>query len=104
TPDAPTVSAVRKYLAEFLSDRRVIEIPPLLWKLILHGIILRVRPKKSAALYQQIWTEEGSPLLAISQRQQHAIQQQLGKNITVKLAMRYGNPSIPKALREFRNE
>src|SRR5690606_7832778 len=104
TPAAPTPTAVRDYLAEFLSDPRVIEIPPLAWKPILHGIILRTRPKKSAALYQQIWTDEGSPLLAISQRQQQAIQQQLGKNITVKLAMRYGRPSIKNALQELRDE
>lgn len=104
TPAAPTPTAVRDYLAEFLSDPRVIEIPPLAWKPILHGIILRTRPKKSAALYQQIWTDEGSPLLAISQRQQQAIQQQLGKNITVKLAMRYGSPSIKNALQELRDE
>jgi ferrochelatase len=102
TPDAPTTPAVRRYLAEFLSDPRVIEIPALVWKLILHGIILRVRPKKSAALYQSIWTDEGSPLLAISKRQQAAIQEQLGSDISVKLGMRYGNPSIASALREFR--
>jgi protoporphyrin/coproporphyrin ferrochelatase len=72
--------------------------------LILHGIILRVRPKKSAAKYQTIWTEEGSPLLAISKRQAAAIQTQLGDSVRVKLGMRYGNPSITKALREFQNE
>lgn len=104
TPDAPTTPSVRAYLAEFLSDPRVIEIPPLAWKLILHGIILRVRPKKSAALYKSIWTDEGSPLLVISRRQQAAIQQQLGSDVSVKLGMRYGNPSIATALREFRDE
>lgn len=104
TPDAPTSAAVRRYLAEFLSDPRVIEIPPFLWKLILHGIILRVRPKKSAALYQSIWQDEGSPLLTISRKQQAAIQQELGDNVRVKLGMRYGNPSIASALREFQNE
>lgn len=106
TPDAPTPKALRRYLAEFLSDTRVIEIPKLAWQLILHGIILRVRPKKSAAKYQSIWTDEGSPLLAISKRQAVALQQQLdttGKQVLVKLGMRYGNPSIPKALREFRD-
>lgn len=101
TPDAPTPKALRRYLAEFLSDTRVIEIPKLAWKLILHGIILRVRPKKSAAKYQSIWTDEGSPLLAISKRQVAALQQQLGEQVIVKLGMRYGNPSIPAALREF---
>lgn len=104
TPDAPTTPAVRKYLAEFLSDPRVIEIPMLLWKLILHGIILRVRPKKSAKLYKSVWTEDGSPLLAIGKRQCAAIQQALGENIRVKLGMRYGNPSIASVLREFQQE
>ncbi|WP_341939327.1 ferrochelatase [Marinimicrobium sp. C2-29] len=101
TPDAPEAPALRRYLAEFLSDPRVIEVPRLLWKTILHGVILRVRPKKSAAAYAKIWTEEGSPLLAISQRQSEAVQQALGEQVVVKLAMRYGNPSIPKAMREF---
>lgn len=101
TPDAPTASATRRYLAEFLADPRVIEIPKLAWMLILHGIILRVRPKKSAAKYQTVWTPEGSPLLVISQRQAAAIQKQLGDTALVKLGMRYGNPSIQKALREF---
>ncbi len=101
TPDAPTASALRRYLGEFLADSRVIEIPKIIWMLILHGIILRVRPKKSAAKYQTVWTPEGSPLLVISQRQSAAIQAQLGDTAQVKLGMRYGNPSIQKALREF---
>lgn len=101
TPDAPTAPALRRYLAEFLADPRVIEIPKIVWMLILHGIILRVRPKKSAAKYQTVWTEEGSPLLVISQRQSAAVQAQLGDAALVKLGMRYGNPSIQKALREF---
>lgn len=102
TPDAPTAPALRRYLAEFLSDPRVVEIPKILWMLILHGIILRIRPAKSAAKYQTVWTERGSPLLAISQDQAAAIQTQLGGLATVKLAMRYGNPSIKRALQEFR--
>ena len=69
TPDAPDAASVRRYLAEFLSDRRVVEIPPLAWKPILHGIILRTRPRKSAHAYRQVWTNEGSPLAAISTRQ-----------------------------------
>lgn len=104
TPDEPTVSAVRRYLAEFLSDPRVIELPRLLWMFILHGIILRIRPSKSAALYQQVWTSEGSPLLAISRQQRHAIQEQLKEVASVKLGMRYGNPSIASALRELQKE
>jgi protoporphyrin/coproporphyrin ferrochelatase len=101
TPDEPTPKALRRYLGEFLSDKRVIEIPMVVWKCILHGIILRVRPKKSAKLYQSVWTSEGSPLLAISRQQEAALQQQLGDDFSVKLGMRYGNPSIAKALREF---
>lgn len=104
TPDAPTAPALRRYLAEFLADPRVIEIPKIIWSLILHGIILRVRPKKSAAKYQTVWTDEGSPLLAISKRQTSAIAAQLGDSVSVKLGMRYGNPSITKALREFQAE
>lgn len=103
TPDAPTPAALRCYLAEFLSDPRVIEIPKLLWWPILHGIILRTRPQRSAALYQKIWTPEGSPLLVYSQRLAEKLQQQLGSNIKVALGMRYGNPSINHALEELRN-
>ncbi|MDQ2076004.1 ferrochelatase [Marinimicrobium sp. ABcell2] len=101
TPDAPTPKALRRYLSEFLSDPRVIELPRLLWLVILHGVILRIRPRKSAAAYQTVWTDEGSPLLVISQRQCKAVQEALGENAVVKLGMRYGNPSIASALREF---
>ena len=101
TPDAPTPKALRRYLGEFLSDKRVIEIPMLVWKCILHGIILRRRPAKSAKLYQSVWTSEGSPLLAISRQQEAAVQVALGDKFSVKLGMRYGNPSIAAALREF---
>ena len=66
TPDAPTPAAVKRYLAEFLSDRRVVEIPPLIWQVILRGIILNTRPKKSAHAYQQVWTDRGSPLASIT--------------------------------------
>ncbi len=104
TPDAPTTPALRRYLAEFLADPRVIEIPRVIWLLILHGIILRVRPRKSAALYKSVWTSEGSPLLAISKQQQAAIQTELGDGYSVKLGMRYGNPSIASALRELQQE
>jgi ferrochelatase len=94
TPDAPEAAAVRRYLAQFLSDPRVIEIPRLAWKPILHGIILRVRPKKSAHAYAQVWTNEGSPLAAITRRQTQALQQRLGDAVMVEFAMRYGRPAI----------
>jgi ferrochelatase len=98
TPDAPDAASVRRYLAEFLSDRRVIEIPAIVWKPILHGIILRTRPKKSAHAYSQVWSEEGSPLAAITRRQAAALQSRLGNSVIVDFAMRYGNPGIAGAL------
>lgn len=98
TPDAPEAAAVRRYLAEFLSDPRVIEIPKIAWLPILHGIILRTRPKKSARAYQQVWTEEGSPLAAITRRQAEAIQARLGEEVIVDFAMRYGNPGIARSI------
>jgi ferrochelatase len=106
TPDAPTVGAVRRYLAEFLSDPRVVEIPRPLWWLILHGVILRVRPRRSAHAYQSVWTQDGSPLKAISYRQASALQERLSARlpgpVRVALAMRYGNPSVPAGLAELR--
>ncbi len=98
TPDAPTAAAVRRYLAEFLSDPRVIEIPPIAWKPILHGIILRTRPRKSAHAYSQVWTNEGSPLAVIVRRQAEALAQQFGDQVMVDYAMRYGNPGIAAAI------
>ena len=98
TPDAPDAGAVRRYLAEFLSDPRVIEIPKLAWQPILHGIVLRTRPKKSAHAYAQVWTEEGSPLAAITARQAKALQARLGDGVIVDWAMRYGNPGIAGAI------
>jgi ferrochelatase len=98
TPDAPTPKAVKRYLKEFLSDRRVIEIPPLIWQVILRGIILNVRPKKSAHAYQQVWTERGSPLAVITADQAAALDQRLGDNIRVVHAMRYGSPNIGEAI------
>jgi ferrochelatase len=94
TPDAPEAGAVRRYLAEFLSDPRVIEIPRWAWKPILHGVILRIRPNKSAHAYRQVWGEDGSPLAAITARQAAALQRRLGNGVTVEWAMRYGNPGI----------
>jgi len=105
TPDAPTPAALRKYLAEFLSDTRVIEAPELIWWFILHGVILRLRPGRSAEAYGKIWTDEGSPLLCISKKQTQAIQSALNENsdgdIHAELGMRYGNPSIRSALQRL---
>ncbi len=101
TPDAPTASAVRRYLAEFLSDHRVVEIPRLLWLIILHGIILRFRPAKSAAKYASIWTPEGSPLKLWTERQAKLLQGWLGQRnhqVKVRWAMRYGSTSIASQL------
>ena len=98
TPDAPEPAAVRKYLAEFLSDPRVVEIPPAIWKPVLYGVILCTRPAKSAKAYREIWTNEGSPLMAISKRQRDALQDRLGNSVCVGLAMRYGHASIGYAL------
>jgi ferrochelatase len=108
TPDEPTTAAVRRYLAEFLWDPRVIEMPRPLWWLILHGIILRTRPKRSAHAYQKIWTPAGSPLMLESRALATALGQRLherfGDRIRVVLAMTYGNPSIRDALDQLRRE
>ncbi len=101
TPDAPEPGAVRRYLAEFLTDPRVVEIPQWLWRPILHGIVLRTRPKKSAHAYSQVWTEEGSPLAAITRRQAEALQQRLGDSAIVDFAMRYGNPGIERSVEQL---
>lgn len=104
TPDAPDASSLRRYLAEFLSDPRVIELPRWLWKIILYGIVLRTRPAKSAKAYQSVWTNEGSPLLQISKNQLKDIRSALGDSIPVALGMRYGNPSIASALQELQQQ
>lgn len=105
TPDAPTTSAVRRYLKQFLSDPRVVELPRWLWWLILNGYILRVRPKRSAAAYRKIWTEQGSPLLtgsqALSQALQRGLLSRLSGNVVVALGMSYGRPSIENALQNL---
>lgn len=98
TPDDPSTGAVRRYLREFLWDRRVIDINPVGRALLLYGIILPLRPKKSAAAYQKIWTAQGSPLLTHSQALARAVQARLGPKWRVELAMRYGRPSIQSAL------
>ena len=94
TPDAPDAPAVRRYLAEFLSDPRVVEIPRLLWQPILRGAVLTTRPKKSAHAYAQVWREDGSPLAAITRAQASALTGALGPGVTVDFAMRYGRPAI----------
>lgn len=98
TPDAPDRRSVRRYLAEFLSDRRVVEIPPLIWQPILRGAVLTTRPKKSAHAYGQVWTEEGSPLAAITARQAAKLQERLGDRALVSHAMRYGCPEIARSI------
>jgi ferrochelatase len=107
TPDAPTAPALRRYLAEFLGDPRVVEIPRALWLLILHGIILRVRPKKSAAKYATVWTEEGSPLKVWTEKQATLLTGYLGERghpVLVKPAMRYGEPSVARQLDALKAE
>lgn len=105
TPDAPTISAVRRYLAEFLWDPKVVELRRFIWWPMLHGIILRTRPRHAAHLYQKIWTEQGSPLLVISNVQRAALESKLRektkKPVTVYLGMRYGNPSLKNVLKEI---
>lgn len=98
TPDAPTTSAVKRYLKQFLSDRRVVEIPPLLWQPILRGIILNTRPQKSAQAYAKVWTEKGSPLAFFTAGQAEALQVRMEGIADVRYAMRYGNPSVADQL------
>jgi len=107
TPDEPTAPALRRYLAEFLSDPRVVEIPKLVWWFILNGIILRTRPAASAAKYASVWMPEGSPLAVWTQRQTAALDTALkaaGHDLIVRHAMRYGNPSVASVLDGLRAE
>ena len=101
TPDEPTPRAVKRYLGEFLSDRRVVEIPAIAWQPVLRGIILNTRPKKSALAYSQVWTEQGSPLAAITAEQAERLQAVLGDAASVAHAMRYGRPDIAGELRQL---
>ncbi len=98
TPDKPTVKAVRRYLTEFLNDRRVIDIPLVLQKILVNLIIVPFRAPKSTKLYQRLWTDKGSPLLYYSEQVQAGLQKKLDSKADVFMAMRYGNPSISKAL------
>jgi len=107
TPEAATAPALRRYLAQFLGDPRVVEIPRLVWLAILHGIILRVRPAKSAAKYASVWTPEGSPLKVWTEKQAKLLQGQLGQRghqLVVRHAMRYGQPAIAAQLDALRAE
>lgn len=101
TPDAPETGAVRTYLRQFLSDRRVVELPPVIWQPILRGIILNTRPRKSAEAYREVWTNRGSPLASITIDQAEALQQRLGDAALVRHAMRYGRPAIGDVLEEM---
>ncbi len=107
TPEAPTASALRRYLAEFLADPRVIELPRAIWLPILYGVILPLRAPRSAAAYRKVWTTGGSPLrvnsVQLVERLGTALQN-TGFDVEVRLAMRYGSPSIADVLREWRGE
>lgn len=108
TPDAPTTPALRKYLAQFLADPRVIELPRIVWRAILHGIVLRTRPKKSAAAYREVWSDGGSPLLVTGREQTRGIGERLAERlegpVAVELAMRYGQPSMAEGLQKLRDQ
>jgi ferrochelatase len=101
TPDGPDPASVKRYLKQFLSDRRVIEIPAIAWQPILRGIILNTRPQKSSKAYSKIWTDRGSPLADITAQQAEAIAGDFGENVVVDYAMRYGSPSIEQRLKEL---
>ncbi|HIE54457.1 MAG TPA: ferrochelatase, partial [Chromatiaceae bacterium] len=102
TPDSPSTRDVRRYLKEFLEDPRVVEMPRILWWPILNGVILNVRPRRSAKAYRKIWSGEGSPLLVHTLNQAEALQEAVGDEVKVVAAMRYGNPSIAIGLKQLR--
>ena len=104
TPDGSDVASVRRYLAEFLSDRRVVELPPLLWQPFLRGVVLTTRPKKSAEAYRKVWGEGGSPLATIVARQAAALRDRFGDAVTVDYAMRYGKPEIAARLTALKDQ
>ncbi|KMT66102.1 ferrochelatase [Catenovulum maritimum] len=108
TPEAPTKSGLRKYLKQFLSDPRVVEVPRLLWWFILNGVILNIRPSRSAKAYQGVWTEQGSPLMVHTQNQHAALKKQLtkefGEQILVEFAMRYGQPAISDVIESMQQQ
>ena len=104
TPDSPEPAALRRYLKQFLSDPRIVEIPRLLWRLVLHGVILRIRPRRSAANYKKIWTDKGSPLAVhtrdLANGLQQALKKRFGENLLVDYAMRYGSPPISRTMQQ----
>jgi ferrochelatase len=102
TPDSPEPRAVKRYLGEFLSDRRVVELPAIAWQPILRGIILTTRPKKSAHAYSQVWSEKGSPLAAVTRAQAEGLKDAFGPEVLVDWGMRYGNPAIGDRLRAMK--
>jgi len=104
TPETYKTKDVRRFLRQFLSDGRVIEIPKIIWWFILNGIILTLRPSKSAKLYKSVWTKEGSPLLVLSKKLTEKLKTSLGDSCEVELAMRYGNPSMESALMSLKNK
>ncbi|TXI06282.1 MAG: ferrochelatase [Rhizobium sp.] len=104
TPDAPTPGAIRRYLREFLSDPRVVELPRAIWLPVLYGFILPFRPKKLVHAYQSVWTERGSPLLDVSRQQARQLQTLLGADVPVALAMTYGSPSVAEQLAELKQK
>jgi ferrochelatase len=108
TPDAPTAPALRRYLAEFLSDPEVVTLPKLLWLPVLHLLILRTRPAKSAKAYERIWTPEGSPLLVnsrnLARKLERALRVQFGDSLSLALGMRYGQPSLSSAIASLKGQ
>ncbi len=108
TPDAPTAAALKPYLKQFLSDRRVVDLPRLLWWPILNLIILNVRPKKSAEAYSEVWSDEGSPLFVHTRDQTDGIREQLeavfGDQVVVEFGFRYGNPSIANGIESLKQQ
>lgn len=104
TPETYKTKDVRRFLRQFLSDGRVIEIPKIIWWFILNGIILTLRPSKSAKLYKSVWTKEGSPLLVLSKKLTEKLKTSVGDSCEVELAMRYGNPSMESALMSLKNK
>lgn len=103
TPDGPDTKSVKNYLREFLSDRRVVELPAIIWQPVLRGIILNTRPQKSAEAYRAVWSEDGSPLAANTKRQALALKDAFGDDVIVDWAMRYGNPSIETVMKRLRD-